>query len=119
MVTKELSLSCRYPDPQLFLEPLGASVLGVIGNHTVLEDVCKRFDMPFFHVSHEEVSKHAFEEKISTKLLSIIALTNIVLAKFMRILSPDLVAKFPMRIINIHHSFLPAFIGANPYKKAF
>jgi formyltetrahydrofolate deformylase len=43
----------------------------------------------------------------------------IVLAKFMRILSPSFVAAFRNRIINIHHSFLPAFIGANPYKKAF
>ena len=43
----------------------------------------------------------------------------IVLAKFMRILSPDFVARYNERIINIHHSFLPAFVGANPYKKAF
>lgn len=43
----------------------------------------------------------------------------LVLAKFMRILSPQFAEKFPMRIINIHHSFLPAFIGANPYAQAF
>jgi formyltetrahydrofolate deformylase len=97
---------------------LGASVLAVIGNHTVLEDICKRFDMPFFAVSHEHVSKEDFETKIAT-IIDQYQPDYIILAKFMRILSPALVAKFPMRIVNIHHSFLPAFIGANPYKQAF
>jgi len=97
---------------------LGATVQCVIGNHTVLEDICKRFDMPFYAISHEQITKAQFEEKIA----STIDRYNpdyIVLAKFMRILSPALVAKFPMRIINIHHSFLPAFIGASPYRQAF
>ena len=97
---------------------LGASVLAIIGNHTTLQDICKRFDMPFFAVSHEQVSKHEFEEKI-TGIIERYEPDYIILAKFMRILSPGLVAKFPMRIINIHHSFLPAFIGSNPYKQAF
>jgi len=97
---------------------LGATVMSVIGNHAVLEDICNRFDMPFYTVSHENVSKAAFEEKIAS-LIGQYAPDYIVLAKFMRILSPALVEKFPMRIINIHHSFLPAFIGANPYKQAF
>jgi len=97
---------------------LGARVQAVIGNHDVLRDICKRFDMPFFGISHEHKSKEEFEGEIA----DVIERNNpdyIVLAKFMRILSPQLVAKFPMRIINIHHSFLPAFIGANPYKQAF
>jgi formyltetrahydrofolate deformylase len=97
---------------------LGAKVQCVIGNHPVLEDICKRFDMPFFPISHEQVSKEAFEEKIA-KTVDQYKPDYIVLAKFMRILSPNLVAKFPMRIINIHHSFLPAFIGASPYRQAF
>jgi formyltetrahydrofolate deformylase len=97
---------------------LGASVLAVIGNHAVLQDICKRFDMPFFAISHEQISKDEFEEKIFT-VINQYEPDYIVLAKFMRILSLVLVAKFPMRIINIHHSFLPAFIGANPYKQAF
>jgi len=97
---------------------LSATVQGVIGNHAVLEDICRRFDMPFFLVSHEQISKNEFEGKIAG-IVDQFEPDYIVLAKFMRILSPALVAKFPMRIINIHHSFLPAFIGANPYKQAF
>ena len=97
---------------------LGASVLAVIGNYNVLEDICIRFGIPFYHVSHEEISKQVFEEKISTIIADYVP-DYIVLAKFMRILSPAIVAKYEGRIINIHHSFLPAFIGANPYRKAF
>ena len=96
----------------------GATVQCVIGNHAILQDICQRFDMPFYAVSHEGISKAEFEEKVA----DIIQQYNpdyIVLAKFMRILSPALVAKYSMRIINIHHSFLPAFIGASPYRQAF
>ncbi len=97
---------------------LGASVLAVIGNYNVLEDICMRFGIPFYHVSHEEINKQEFEEKILTIIANYLP-DYIVLAKFMRILSPTTVAKYEGRIINIHHSFLPAFIGANPYRKAF
>jgi formyltetrahydrofolate deformylase len=97
---------------------LGATIQCVIGNHTVLQDICQRFDMPFYAISHENVSKPEFEEKIAETVEQYNP-DYIVLAKFMRILSPALVAKFPMRIINIHHSFLPAFIGASPYRQAF
>jgi len=96
----------------------GATVQCVIGNHAILQDICQRFDMPFYAVSHEGISKPEFEEKVA----DIIHQYNpdyVVLAKFMRILSPALVAKYAMRIINIHHSFLPAFIGASPYRQAF
>ena len=100
-----------------YFKTLGASVQCVIGNHTNLEDICRRFDIPFHHVAFND-SAAASEKKI----LDIIARHEhdyIVLAKFMRILSPDFVSRFPRKIINIHHSFLPAFAGANPYKQAF
>jgi len=97
---------------------LGAAVQCVIGNHTVLQDICRRFDIPFYGISHQGISKEDFEEQIATAIHKHDP-DYIVLAKFMRILSPMLVAKYPMRIINIHHSFLPAFIGANPYRQAF
>ena len=97
---------------------LGAEVLGVIGNHPTLEDICRRFDMPFHLVSHEGTSKEEFEANLSNAV-SKYTVDYIVLAKFMRILSPAFVEKYPLQIINIHHSFLPAFIGANPYKQAY
>jgi formyltetrahydrofolate deformylase len=97
---------------------LGAEVQCVIGNHETLKDVCKRFDIPFHFVSHEDKDKTIFEKEV----LSVIEKYKtdyLVLAKFMRILSPSFIEKFNHSIINIHHSFLPAFIGANPYKKAY
>jgi formyltetrahydrofolate deformylase len=101
-----------------FFNTLGASVLAVIGNHTDLQDICQRFGMPFFLVSHEQKSKDEFEQQL-TAIIQPYQPDYIVLAKFMRILSPAFVARFPMRVINIHHSFLPAFVGANPYRQAF
>jgi formyltetrahydrofolate deformylase len=97
---------------------LGASVACVIGNHALLEDICRRFGIPFFHVSHEAVSKEQFEQALLEKIQAY-GPDYIVLAKFMRILSPDFIAQFPRCIINIHHSFLPAFTGASPYRQAF
>lgn len=97
---------------------LGASVQCVIGNHAVLQKICEKFNVPFHLVSHEDKNRIEFE----LALLDIIQQYEtdyLVLAKFMRILSPHFADHFPMRIINIHHSFLPAFIGANPYKQAF
>lgn len=101
-----------------FFTTLGATVQCVIGNHDVLRDVCERFGIQFYHVSHEEKSKEEFEQQIKT-LIKPYAPDYLVLAKFMRIMSPAFVAEYPMRVINIHHSFLPAFIGANPYRKAY
>jgi formyltetrahydrofolate deformylase len=101
-----------------YFKTLGATVQCVIGNHTTLQNICERFDMPFYHIPHDGVSKAEFEQQISD-VIEQYAPDYVVLAKFMRILSPKFVARFPMRLINIHHSFLPAFIGANPYKKAF
>lgn len=101
-----------------YFKTLGASVECVVGNHAVLEDICKRFDVPFHLVSHEGKTKADFENALHD-IVNHYQPDYLVLAKFMRILSADFVEKYPFKIINIHHSFLPAFIGANPYKKAF
>jgi len=101
-----------------YFKTLGATVQCVIGNHATLQNICERFDMPFHHISHEESTKEEFEQKV-IETVEQYTPDYVVLAKYMRILSPNFVSKFPMRIINIHHSFLPAFIGANPYRKAF
>jgi formyltetrahydrofolate deformylase len=97
---------------------LGASVQSVIGNHATLQNICERFNIPFHFVSHENINKEIFEEEI-LNFIHQYEHDYIVLAKFMRILSSQFINKFSLGIINIHHSFLPAFIGANPYQKAF
>lgn len=96
---------------------LGATVQCVIGNHNNLEDICSRFNIPFHYISHAEKTKEAFEQDI-LNTISGYHPDFIVLAKFMRILSPQFVANFPLQMINIHHSFLPAFVGASPYQQA-
>jgi formyltetrahydrofolate deformylase len=101
-----------------FFNTLDASVLAVIGNHPDLKDICDRFEIPFHVVSHEQKSKQEFEQQ-ALALIGQYPADYIILAKFMRILSPEFIARFPKKIINIHHSFLPAFIGANPYRQAF
>lgn len=101
-----------------YFKTLGAEVQCVIGNHATLQDICRRFDIPFYLVSHEQISKEEFEQQVAGLVYKHTP-DYIVLAKFMRILSPAFVAQFPGRIINIHHSFLPAFVGANPYRQAF
>jgi len=96
---------------------LGATVVAVIGNHEVLQKISERFEIPFHLVSYTD-EKQASEQEIIT-LIQSYSPDYVVLAKFMRILSPDFVKHFPNKVINIHHSFLPAFAGANPYKQAF
>jgi formyltetrahydrofolate deformylase len=97
---------------------LNARVQAVIGNHSTLQDICEKFGVPFILVSHEQKSRDQFEEELEDQLRQY-QYDYLVLAKFMRILSPAFVARHPPNIINIHHSFLPAFIGANPYRQAF
>jgi formyltetrahydrofolate deformylase len=97
---------------------LGANVQCVIGNHSDLQNITERFNIPFHLVSHEDKSKESFEHELVNVILPYQP-DYLILAKFMRILSPQFIDAFLMKIINIHHSFLPAFIGANPYRQAF
>ncbi|HZS15800.1 MAG TPA: formyltetrahydrofolate deformylase [Candidatus Dormibacteraeota bacterium] len=88
----------------------------VISNHEVLADLCSRFDIEFAHVPVERGS--TAHEAVQLDLLRSHRIDTVVLAKYMQILSPRFLAEFP-EVINIHHSFLPAFAGANPYMQAF
>jgi formyltetrahydrofolate deformylase len=97
---------------------LDAQIECVIANHNTLETFVRRFDIPFFHIPAEDMSREEHEKHVM-KLINEFEFDYIVLAKYMRILTPDFVKAYPQKIINIHHSFLPAFIGANPYKQAF
>lgn len=96
---------------------LDANIEAVIANHDTLEGLVKRFDIPFFKVSAEGLSREEHEIKVM-EIIDQHQFDYIVLAKYMRILTPTFVSIYSKRIINIHHSFLPAFIGANPYKQA-
>lgn len=98
---------------------LDADILGVVSNYDYLRPLVKKFDIPFFTVSHEGLTREEHEEKVMACLADFGKLDYIVLAKYMRILTPKFVEAYANRIINIHHSFLPAFIGANPYKQAY
>jgi len=96
---------------------LEADIEAVIANHDTLRDLVERFDIPFHHVPADGLSREEHEARMRERI-DRYGFDYIVLAKYMRILTPDFVAAYPQKIINIHHSFLPAFIGANPYKQA-
>jgi len=101
-----------------FEQALNIEVLAVIANYPDLAPLAKGFDVPFHVVSHEGLSRLEHDQQVG----DLIASYNpdiIGLAKYMRILSPEFVGRFDGKIINIHHSFLPAFIGAKPYHQAF
>lgn len=97
---------------------LDVDIAAVIGNHDKLATLTEKFDIPFHFVSHEGLEREAHEAQM-IDIIEGYQPDYIVLAKFMRVLTPGFVAKFPRKIINIHHSFLPAFIGARPYHQAW
>ena len=103
---------------KVFDGSLPLDILAVIGNHANLQQLTEKFDIPFHFISHEQLSREAHEAQLLAKIAEYKP-DYLVLAKFMRVLSPTFVKQYPNRIINIHHSFLPAFIGANPYRQAF
>ncbi len=90
----------------------------VISNHTDLQQAVESYGIPFYHIPVTKETKHESEQQ-AISLVTQYEADFIVLARYMQILSPTFVESFPNKIINIHHSFLPAFIGANPYAKAF
>lgn len=98
---------------------LEANILAVISNYEDLESLVSRFNIPFITVSHVGLDREEHEDKILECLDGFEDIDYIVLAKYMRILTPKFIEAYENKIINIHHSFLPAFIGANPYKQAY
>lgn len=99
-------------------EELDANIQAVISNYNTLQPLVSKFGIPFHFISHEYKTREEHEEAI-LRTLDVYQPEYLVLAKYMRILSSDFVKHYPSRIINIHHSFLPAFIGANPYRQAY
>lgn len=100
------------------LDEFGIEIPLIISNHPDLQSIAQRYDIPFFIFPINKENK-AEQEKRELALLAEHEVETIVLARYMQILSPQIVNAFPNRIINIHHSFLPAFIGGNPYRQAY
>jgi len=98
---------------------LEANILAVVSNYDKLESLVGKFDIPYVTISHVDLEREVHEKQIIECINSYENVDYIVLAKYMRILTPAFVEIFSDKIINIHHSFLPAFIGANPYKQAY
>lgn len=96
---------------------LGIEIPLVISNHNTSRALVEREGIPFEHVSFDGDKAAAFDRV--GKLLRSVETELVVLARFMQVLPGWLCREFSARVINIHHSFLPAFVGANPYQRAF
>lgn len=94
---------------------LRAEIVAVVSNHPDLEPVAAVAGIPFHHVA---VTPQTRAEAEARALEVVGDVDLVVLARYMQIVSPEFCARFPERLINIHHSFLPAFVGANPYRAA-
>ena len=90
----------------------------IVSNHEDLKPIAERFAIPYYHIPVTKDNKAAAEDE-QLRLLEAHHIDFIVLARYMQIVSSKLIDKYPNKIINIHHSFLPAFVGAKPYHSAF
>jgi len=100
------------------VDELPGRIVAVASNHDDLRGLVARFGVPFHHVPHDGVSRAAHEAALG-RAIDAHAPAYVVLARYMRILSEGFVARYAGRLLNIHHSFLPAFAGASPYRQAF
>lgn len=94
------------------------SIPVIISNHPDMESVARRFDIEYHYIPITKETK-AEQEAKEFALLDQHKIDFIVLARYMQVVSEDFINRYPNRIINIHHSFLPAFVGAKPYHAAF
>ena len=97
---------------------LNAEIAAVVGNYEILKPLTEKFGIPFHWVDTNGISREDHEKKM-IEIIDSYDPEYLVLAKFMRVLTPGFVGHYENRIINIHHSFLPAFIGAKPYQQAY
>lgn len=89
----------------------------IISNHRDLESLAEMYDVPYYHFPVYKASRHDDQQRILEFMAG--KVDFLILARYMQILEPAFVNAYPHQIINIHHSFLPAFVGANPYERAF
>lgn len=99
-------------------QKLNCEVVVVVSNHLKLKPVADMFGIPFYYAPVTNETRAEQEEEL-IELFKNNNIDLIVMARYMQILSANFISHFPERIINIHHSFLPAFQGANPYKRAY
>jgi formyltetrahydrofolate deformylase len=97
---------------------LPCSIALIVSNHETHRSTAEWFGIPFHHIPVKKENKEAAEAR-QIALLRDHEIDVVVLARYMQILGPQFIAAYPNRIINIHHSFLPAFVGARPYHQAF
>jgi len=97
---------------------LSTDISMVISNHPDLEPVAKQFQVPFHHLPITKDTKRAQEDR-AVELLRSANVDLVVLARYMQILTDDFLTTYEGQVINIHHSFLPAFMGSKPYHRAF
>lgn len=97
---------------------LAAEIPAIVSNHTDFERIATMHDIPFHHLPVTKENKPEQEAQIS-QLVADLNIDVVVLARYMQVLSPAFCQRHSGRVINIHHSFLPSFKGASPYKQAF
>jgi formyltetrahydrofolate deformylase len=103
----------RYNSGELFLD-----IPFILSNHLDLKPIADNFNIPFYHITVNNDTKEAAEQR-QLELLKSHKIDFVVLARYMQIVSGKLIDEYPNKIINIHHSFLPAFVGAKPYHSAY
>jgi formyltetrahydrofolate deformylase len=99
-------------------DEINARIRAVVSNHERLKALVEGFQIPFHYAPHEGLSREEHERTIR-EIINRNRPDYIILARYMRIFTPEFISAYHNRIINIHHSFLPAFIGASPYRQAY
>ncbi|SHG04811.1 formyltetrahydrofolate deformylase [Flavobacterium segetis] len=99
-------------------EELNVEIPLIISNHNDLKSIADQFNIPFYHIPITKETKDEGEKR-QLELLKKFEINFIVLARYMQIITPKMISLYENKIINIHHSFLPAFPGAKPYHSAF
>ena len=97
---------------------LDAEIPLIISNHPDLEEVAGQFGVPFHHLPVDKATKRAQEDS-AIALMQEAGVELVVLARYMQVLTDDFLRQYPNQVINIHHSFLPAFMGSRPYHRAY
>ena len=100
------------------IDSLKMNVCGIVSNHENLKSIADNYSIPFFYIKNNSKIREKAEDEIE-ELIRNNKVELMILARYMQIFSPDFCSKYSGKVINIHHSFLPSFKGAKPYKQAY